>query len=861
MRYFWDFKRSEEIAFFLQDGSTISYAKLGKDVDSFKEKFFCGKGIFLLECDGNYRQFVSYLAALSVGCPILLSGKDTDLNEYNLSIKYYYRPSNDHFEINKKIGDIRIHPDLAVLLSTSGSTGVAKHVRLSYRNINSNAKSIVKYLEIGSDERASLVLPFNYSYGMSVVNSHLLIGASIVLTSLSVVEPEFWDKFRKLSCTSFAGVPHHFEMLELNQINTSRLRSLRYMTQAGGKLNPERVLYWARRSASEGWRFFVMYGQTEASPRISYLPPELAIMNPESIGISIPDGEITIRNEEGSQVQDGQQGELVYRGPNTMMGYARVDADLAEAQGSDTLHTGDIAIRQPNGLFHIVGRSSRFVKPFGLRVSLDAVEQKLQNMGLDVACGAYEDTMYVLVADRKNYQESLNIELISKTLSDWLKIPSDNFRIKLVDVIPRSSNGKVKGDSINKMIQSWAFEESHTVSVQANLDRSEIWYEKLLKPFGIKNYRAVNDAFRNHFPNQEIGPDATFRDLGGDSLNYLSVAIDLERIIGEVPTDWHNLSVRKLEKIKKRSKMFVKIDTATLLRAISIILIVSGHLDFFKYGGGGAYTLFFIAGLTFATFTIPKVLSDESSLPVVLLTLRVALLTVSFIIVNFVVTGYGELPAIFLVSNWFSPNVAGGIWFVEVYVQMLAIFALFLMLPSIRICLNNSPFLSSAIFSAILVGVCIVTDTIVDTNNLYNHLPHLMAWIFFCGITLHFAKNAAQRSVVSTIFFVGWAVFLKANAYYFVIACLLMIWIPSISTPRILTSLVREIANASLAIYLTHFQFASISEKLLGQNPVSKMLFAVIGGILLWKAYTPVDTFLCDRFYTFAGHQRAKFVK
>lgn len=849
MHYFWNFSRNNNIAILTHDGISLTYAQLGLLVDTFKDTFFSEKGIFLLECDGHYRQFVAYLAALSAGCPVLLGGKNFARKESSLSIKYFYQPIKDHFEMDEKIAPIEIHPDLAVLLSTSGSTGIAKYVRLSKNNIQSNAKSIIQYLEIDNTDRAPLALPFNYSYGMSIVNSHLLAHASIMLTPYSVIDTEFWDQFRGAGCTSLAGVPHSFELMERNQTETSSLQHLRYMTQAGGKLPPEKVDYWARRSASEGWRFFVMYGQTEASPRISFLPPEMALQNPDSIGISIPGGEITISDINGNLVPDGKEGELVYRGPNTMMGYARENADLAKGQDSDTLHTGDIAVRNPNGMFEIVGRKSRFVKPFGLRINIDTVAQRLQNEGCNAACGADGDVMYVLLASTTDNRR-LHIEKIAQELSNWLKIPPDSFRVKQIEEIPLSPNGKIDGHAINTMIKSWVAEEHLAKEKTDSTPGKKNWPVQLLTVLGLRPTKTVNDVFQRQFPNQKFAPNASFVELGGDSLNYLATAIDLERILPNLPANWQNMSVHELESLNRSPiNLFTRMDTSIFLRALSIILIVMGHLHFFEYGGGGAYTLFFVAGITFATFTIPKTISENSPLPLLLLIFRVGFLSICAFIVNLAVTGYGQLPAMFLYSNWVGPHVEGGVWFVEIYIQVLAFLFLLFRIPWSLKALRWNAFSSSLSFAATLVCVALLCDNYIDTNHLYRRLPHLLAWIFLTGVASHFAQSTFQRLVVSVLFFVAWVFFFKAHSYYFALSIFILIWVPSIPIPRLLSPFFNEIANASLFIYLTHFQFASLADKLIGQNVAYKVFVALLGGIILGKFYKPVDALLCKYFY------------
>ena len=233
----------------------------------------------------------------------------------------------------------------------------------------------------------------SYCYGLSVIHSHLLRGAGLILTDRSVVDDEFWALFRRHRGTSFAGVPYTFEMLERIGFDGIDLPDLRYVTQAGGRLSPERVRSFAELGARKGWQLFVMYGATEATARMAYLPPELAQTHPGSIGRPIPGGSFSLEPLEGWS--DPDVGELVYHGPNVMMGYAHGPADLALGKTVDTLHTGDVARRDPDGLYEVIGRSSRFVKLYGLRIDLQRVEAALSAQGVTAFCIDDDDRLVV----------------------------------------------------------------------------------------------------------------------------------------------------------------------------------------------------------------------------------------------------------------------------------------------------------------------------------------------------------------------------------------------------------------------------------------------------------------------------------
>jgi acyl-coenzyme A synthetase/AMP-(fatty) acid ligase len=293
-------------------------------------------------------------------------------------------------------GRHRLHDDLALLLSTSGSTGSPKLVRLSHRNLASNATAIADYLDIRETDRAATTLPMSYCYGLSVVHSHLLRGAGLILTDHSVVDDGFWELFRRHRGTAFAGVPYTFELLERVGAEALDLPHLRYVTQAGGRMPPERVRRFAELGGLRGWDLFVMYGATEATARMAYLPPQLASSQPTAIGRPIAGGAFAIEPRHAWDDEDA--GELVYRGPNVMMGYAHRHTDLALGRTVDALHTGDIARRCPDGLYQVIGRSGRFVKTYGLRIDLQRVEATMRDQGVTAICTDVDDRLAVAAA-------------------------------------------------------------------------------------------------------------------------------------------------------------------------------------------------------------------------------------------------------------------------------------------------------------------------------------------------------------------------------------------------------------------------------------------------------------------------------
>lgn len=339
---------------------------------------------------------------------------------------------------SKSRPNVKIHDSLALLLTTSGSTGSPKLVRLSYENIFSNARSISMYLSINSDERPITTLPMHYTFGLSVINSHLIQGATILLTDRAIIEKEFWQFFKNTRATSLSGVPYTYEILKKLRFVKMELPSLRTLTQAGGRLSIELQKEFAEYCQAKSKRFFVMYGQTEATARMSYLPYERILDKLGSIGIPIPGGEFSLIDENGMlTTESGTSGELVYKGSNVSLGYAENSDDLNKGDDNNgILYTGDIAQRDADNFFYIVGRKKRFIKVFGNRVNLDETELLLKSFIADCACIGKDDHMVIYITENGR-EEDVKLFISAKT-----GLNHSVFEIRYCESIPKNSSGK-----------------------------------------------------------------------------------------------------------------------------------------------------------------------------------------------------------------------------------------------------------------------------------------------------------------------------------------------------------------------------------------------------------------------------------
>ena len=345
-----------------------------------------GKNLVAIVANNNISTLINYLAALQLRQTILfVTPAELEASD-NADVFRLFWPElilqDEHISCSsvKHVGsETSIRDDVALLLSTSGSTGESKQVVLSYNNLSANCQSICDYLPILSSDVTITTLPFQYSYGLSIVNTHLYFGACIVFTQLSVMQREFWDLFERYEVTSFGGVPHSYEMLIRLKFTQKEMPHLRYFTQAGGKLSESNVSLLADFAAQRKIEFYVMYGQTEATARMSFVKPDKLLKKPNTIGTAIPGCELTIVDEMGNQIsQQHMQGQLVFKGGNVMLAYAKQRSELASFEPSDVLLTGDIGYQDEEGDFFITGRVKRIVKICGERVSLDQLEHIVQ---------------------------------------------------------------------------------------------------------------------------------------------------------------------------------------------------------------------------------------------------------------------------------------------------------------------------------------------------------------------------------------------------------------------------------------------------------------------------------------------------
>lgn len=332
-----------------------------------------------------------------------------------------------------------LYENLGLLLTTSGSTGSPKLVRQSYANILDNARSIVEYLKLDATERPITTLPMNYTYGLSIINSHLLVGATILTTEKDLTQREFWDFFRQAGATSFGGVPYTYELLDRLRFYRMKLPSLRTLTQAGGKILPHLHERFAEYARDTGRKFVVMYGACEATARMGYLPSEMAVEKKGSMGVAIPGGRFRLVDDEGREiVTPDTVGELIYEGKNVTLGYAECGEDLCKGdERHGVLETGDMARFDADGYYYICGRKKRFLKIYGNRVNLDEMERLIrERFDMDAACAGVDDHMTIFLTD------GALVKAVHDYAYETTGLNPAAFQVVCIEEIPKNDSGK-----------------------------------------------------------------------------------------------------------------------------------------------------------------------------------------------------------------------------------------------------------------------------------------------------------------------------------------------------------------------------------------------------------------------------------
>ncbi len=449
-----DQKPKDKVAAIDDSGRSITYGEICDFTQEFAKQLPQRSLIFLLS-ENRIGSLLGYTAALSNHIVPLIISAATEEGLYNhlfelYQPEYLWMPQAkaegqqivfstwDYCLVRTGNIHASMYDELSLLLPTSGSTGSPKLVRHNYRNIEANADNVRRLFKLDGNEKAMAILPMHYTMGLSVIASHLLAGSTLLLSGRSLLDKGFWATLKE--ATSFTGVPYSYEILTKMRFTRMDLPNLKVITQGGGKLTEAMWITLAQYAADKGKQFIATYGQSECTARMAYLPPEFALEKVCSIGVAEPGGQLSIVDDSGNETFEGEaQGEMVYRGENVTLGYATCREDLLKGdENHGVMHTGDLARRDADGCYFIIGRLKRFLKIYGLRIGLDEVERMIKaEYRIDCYCKGDDEKLVVLVTDAK-LQEVLPAFIEEKT-----HLFHQRIEVQVVKEILRNEAGKV----------------------------------------------------------------------------------------------------------------------------------------------------------------------------------------------------------------------------------------------------------------------------------------------------------------------------------------------------------------------------------------------------------------------------------
>jgi acyl-CoA synthetase (AMP-forming)/AMP-acid ligase II len=817
-----------------ESGQTLTYRQLAAEADAFAAQLGPKSQLLAVEARNALEPLVALIGALRRGHVVLLLPGGAGLNNervlelYAPGARFSETADGWKLELNATPG-CALNPDLALLVPTSGSTGAAKLVRLSHSNIAANAAAIADYLGIVPSDAAVTALPMHYCYGLSVIASHLSRGARVLLTDRSVIDPEFWTFARAQGVTNLAGVPYTFDLLERIGLRDEPPATLRTVTQAGGRLTPHLVnVYgqWARRN---GVQMFVMYGQTEATARMAYVPPDRLLESPGAIGVPIPGGAITLRAEDGSEIHAcDTPGEIVYTGPNVMMGYADGAADLAKGALLKELATGDLARRGRDGLYHIVGRRSRFSKLYGMRVSLDEIEAALAEDGLKTYV-AGDDSLVAVAGARLPGG-------LAQALAARYGLPASCFGVVEIDEPPTLASGKIDYGEI--------------------LSRA-----KAAAPAAPADDGTVEDAFRRVFEGRVLKGDDSFSSLGGDSLSYVTLSLDIERALGYLPENWQDITLARYAEMQNpparrgSGRGWPRLEIDVVLRAVAVLSILTRHAFVFTRPlpiHGGAVAFMMLVGFNLARFQRQR-LSRGRGLDLVR-SMAVNLILPAYVLSLLYRMYKHDLDAAALL---FANNFKGEFrtplqpyWFLQALFQCALIMAALFSLKWPQAWARTAPWRLGLGLLAAFLALRYAAILIFHHNALANRTPDAVLYLLALGWTLQQTRTLSQRLLLTGVSLgvVGlnmiapwrWGSFIDVTeALWLGTCCLLILWIPRVALPPVVKGATAAIAAASFYIYLVQ---EPIIEGLRFHTNVHSAIAgeaaALAAGLLVWRGAT-----------------------
>ncbi|WP_198016864.1 AMP-binding protein [Nocardioides sp. CF8] len=787
-------------------GRTLSYAELAGRVRDVAHAYAGARRLVLLVPGHDIESVVEYLGALSADQVVLVAGSHADALaqawDPDVIVASPGRGAGRVFR--RDVSAHALHEDLAVLLSTSGTTGSPKLVRLSRDGLLANADAIAQALAIRADDVAATTLPLHYCYGLSVLHSHLLMGAGLLLTDACVLDECFWSEVAAHGVTTIPGVPHTFELLERSGFADRSAPSLRTLTQAGGRMSPERVRAFAELGQRRGFDLFVMYGATEASARMSVLPANLAATAPTSIGLPLPGAHMRIEAP-----SDDGVGELVFTGPNVMLGYASVPADLALGRTVSELHTGDLARQRRDGLWEIVGRSNRIAKVCGLRLDLDHLERELCARSFVVAAADGGDRLVVGVTDGAR---PVDVPALLLAATELTGVPAALVDVVVLPDLPRLASGKID-------YRALAAPRSNTTTTTTR------------PRAGVVSPADVTALLATVLARPDAQPTHSFVDLGGDSLSYVEAALRLERLLGELPSGWPAMPAAALADAAGPRRRGSAVETNVVLRALGIFTIVASHAGLFSITGG-AHVLLAIVGFNLGRFQLGERPRRERTGAILRGLARVvvpSVLVIGTVAMFSPDITWKQAALITSLTEWAWSEPRWSYWFIEAIVFSTLLLAGLLAVPAVDRASRRWPF---AFPVTLTIALAPARFDLFGIPGDHVHRINGMLWLVTLGWAISQARTVPQRLVVSALTLTFAPGFFNVGGpirpAYLVVGLLALTWLPRVRLPVGVASLVGVLAASSLWIYLLHWRVYPALEV---HSPVAAIALSLLVGV------------------------------
>lgn len=815
--FFGDIRQYGDAPALRSANGDLTFAELADAAERMAAGWGPGRHLVMISCTNTVETIVAQVAALAHGHVAILLPPDPALAG---RIGETYGPDvmiADGETILRETEPEPLHPDLALLLVTSGSTGSTKLVRLSHRNLRANSQAIIDYLAITADDRAITSLPVHYSYGFSVVASHLEAGASLVVTDHSVADPCFWELADEQQVTSFAGVPYTFDLIDRGGFHDHLPGSLRYVTQAGGHLLPAKVVAWSARGRADGFDFFVMYGQTEATARMAYLPPGAAASAPDAIGQAVPGGRF--RLDPVPESAEPGVGELVFIGDNVMMGYAETPADLAAAAGPGELRTGDLARVGSDGFYRWVGRRNRIAKAFGLRIDLDHLEEELVEVGITAAIVELDHGLAVFATSGDD---------VLGEVARATGLPRHAIQVRTVSELPMTPSGKVDYGRLRQLAGEPVAQGKG--------------------PRRRSSEEAVRHAFELVLHRTDAKPTDSFTSLAGDSLSYVELSVRLADLDVDTAPGWQHLTIAELATTARPRRAWASLDSTIVLRAAAILLIVLSHAGVVRVTGG-AHVLLAVAGYNFARFQLGR--ADRATLwrSRCRSFAQVMAPCLLWIVAMTVLFRAYDVDSIFMLEGiqGFEETSGRRLWFLEAYFWAQVMVILALAVPLADRLQRRRPFrFVLGVLAVATVARLAYTGIYADYDLHHEYDLVAVAWCFAAGWAAALAPSVAARigvTVVCGLSTFGFFDDLQRELVLFT-GFLVLTWFPLVPVPHRLVRSIGMVASASLFIYVSHFQFVPAIIEI---NPLLSVGAAIAFGIGFERAWSYSVSFVRAR--------------